>query len=254
MSTVDLFTYAGHDVRTLTIDGEPWFVAADVCRILDIGNARMAVARLDEDGVSSADVIDSMGRTQRASVVNEPGLYELVFLSRKPEAKAFKRWITHDVLPTIRKTGRYGSDVDMLANLPASQMLALAAEAAKRAEEAEAQLEQARPKVIFADAVAASEQSILVAQLANILKQNGVDIGQNRLFERLRADGYLVKSTAPGQRNRPTQRAMDLGLFEVVERTVHGSDGRPILKFTTRVTGKGQQYFIDRYTQKEPAA
>ncbi|TIH32690.1 phage antirepressor KilAC domain-containing protein [Subtercola vilae] len=242
MTALDIFTYSGQQVRTVVIDGEPWFVAADILLQLDLSRSSLVSLDDDEKGVHT---VDTLGGQQSVTVINEPGLYSLILRSRKDEAKTFKRWVTHDVLPAIRKTGRYGSDVDMLAALPSSKLLALAAEAAERAEVLQAKITADAPKVLFADAVATSEDSILVSRLAGILKQNGTDIGQNRLYERLRTEGYLCKSGS--SYNRPTQRALDLGVFEVVERTVQGSDGTPRLTFTTKVTGKGQQYFNNRY-------
>lgn len=250
MSALDVFQYGEHQVRTVLIDGEPWFVLADLCRVLDIANPRNVATRLDEDE-KGVHQMDTLGGRQSVTVVNEPGMYQVVLRSDKPEAKQFKWWLTHDVLPTIRRTGRYGSDVDMLAHLPSSKLLLLAAKAAEHAEVLEAKIAADAPKVLFADAVASSEDSILVRALANILKQNGLDIGQNRLYERLREEGYLCKSGESW--NRPTQRAMDLGLFEVIERTNQDPDGTPRVTFTTKVTGKGQQYFIERYASLSPA-
>lgn len=251
MTAVEQFTYGNLPVRTVMVDGEPWFVVADVCRVLGIGKANDAVRGLDDDE-RGTDSIRTPSGMQEMLICSESGLFSLILRSRKPEARAFRRWVTHDVLPTIRRTGRYGSDADMLMALPSSQLLALAAEAAKRAEDAAARIALDAPKVLFADAVTASVDSILVARLANILKQNGRDIGQNRLFALLREDGYL--GTRGENYNRPTQKAMDRGLFEAVERTVQNPDGTPRLTFTTKVTGKGQQYFINRYAPKEVAA
>lgn len=250
MSALDVFQYGEHQVRTVVIDGEPWFVLADLVKVLGLARgAAQVVQRLDDDVRQTYPISDALGRVQNTTIVNEPGMYEVVLRSDKPEAKQFRWWLTHDVLPAIRKTGRYGSDVDMLAHLPSSRLLMLAAEAAERAEALEAKIASDAPKVLFANAVAASEDSILVRALANILRQNGLDIGQNRLYERLREEGYLCKSGESW--NRPTQRSMDLGLFEVIERTVQGPDDTPTVTLTTKVTGKGQQYFIDRYTQHD---
>lgn len=242
-------------VRTVMQNGEPWFIAADVCRALDVGNSRQALTRLDEDekGVISSD---TPGGMQEMSIVNEPGLYSLVLGSRKPEAKAFKRWITHDVIPSIRKHGGYLTPDKMeeaLLNPDVLIRLAtdLKAERAARiaAEEEAAQLAEKTkadaPKVLFADSVSASQQSILVGELAKLLKQNGADFGQNRLFDRLRKDGYLHRSGA--QYNMPTQRSLELGLFEIHERTINNPDGSVRLTRTSKVTGKGQVYFINRY-------
>lgn len=242
------FDYNGQQVRTVSIDGEPWFVAADVTRALGISNGRDAVSRLEEDGVGTADVIDSMGRTQSARVLNESALYELIFQSRVSGAVEFRRWVTHDVLPTIRRTGRYGSDADMLAHLPSSELLQIAAAAAKRAEDAEKQIAADRPKVIFADAVATSHTSILVGELAKILRGNGIQIGQRRLFQRLRDEGFLIRRLG-SETNMPTQKSMELGLFEIKETAITHADGHVTVSKTPKVTGKGQQYFINRYAQ-----
>lgn len=246
------FEYHGREVRTLTIDGEPWFVLTDLCRVLDIANARNVAARLDDDQ-KGVRLLDTPGGRQNLTVVSEAGMYEVVLRSDKPEAVAFRRWITSDVLPTIRKTGRYGSDVDMLAHLPSSQMLQLAAEAAKRAEEAEAQIERDKPKVLFADSVAASKSTVLVGELAKILRANGVEVGQNRMFELLRQEGYLIKREGSDW-NMPTQKSMELGLFEIKETAVTHSDGHVSVSKTPKVTGRGQQYFINRYARRAVAA
>lgn len=235
-------------VRTVMREGNPWFVAADVCRALDIGNTPMAVNRLDEDekGISS---IDTLGGRQDMVVVNEPGLYALVLGSRKPEAKAFKRWITHEVIPSIRKHGFYGTDsaVERMLGDPDAAIMMLKAYKAEREErrKLEAQAEIDAPKVLFADSVAASEHSILVSELAKLLKQNGLPVGQNRLFEWLRRDGFLMKRGE--SRNMPTQYALENGWMEIKERTINNPDGSIRLTRTPKVTGKGQQYFINRY-------
>ncbi len=235
-------------VRSLVLSGEPWFVAADVCRALDIINNRDAMSRLDEDekGVASTD---TPGGMQEMTVVNEPGLYALVLGSRKPEAKAFKRWITHEVIPSIRKHGFYGTDVaiERMLGDPDAAITMLQAYKAEREERQRlaAQAALDAPKVLFAESVAASHQSILIGELAKLLKQNGVDVGQNRLFEWLRRDGFLMKYGE--SRNMPTQYAMENGWMEIKERTISNPDGSIRLTRTPKVTGKGQQYFINRY-------
>ncbi|WP_292727162.1 phage antirepressor [Microbacterium sp. UBA837] len=251
MTALDVFQYDGADVRTVVIDGEPWFVARDVAAILGYANAADAISKHCK-GVANHYPLQTAGGAQHVRIISEPDMLRLIVNSKLPAAERFEQWVFEDVLPTIRKTGRYGSDVDMLTALPSSKLLMLAAEAAERAEAAEAKIALDAPKVLFADSVAASEDSVLVARLANILKQNGLDIGQNRLFERLREDGYLCKGGS--NHNRPTQRAMDRGLFEVIERTVHGSDGSPRIKFTPKVTGKGQNYFVNRYASETAVA
>ena len=249
-------------VRVIQRDGEPWFVAADVCKALEIGNSRQAIVRLDDDekGVISTD---TLGGQQQVNIVNEPGLYTLVLGSRKPEAKLFKRWITHEVIPAIRKTGGYIagqetlSDDELMARalLVAQNTIKLREERIKALENSntalEAKVEADAPKVLFADSVAASSQSILIGELAKILRQNGIDIGQNRLFERLRKEGYL--GTYGEYYNIPTQRAMDLKLFEIKKRAINSHDGRNIVSTTVKVTGKGQQYFVNRYLTKSSA-
>ena len=178
------------EIRTTVQNGEPWFVAADVCKALDIENNRKATNRLDDDekGVTSSD---TLGGKQKLTIVNEAGLYSLVLGSRKPEAKAFKRWITHEVLPSIRKTGGYITGQEGLSDTELLEKAVLVAQ--RRIAERDKQIERMKPAQIFADAVCASEQSILVGDLAKLLRQNGIDIGQKRLFEWLRSRSYLIK-------------------------------------------------------------
>ena len=196
------------EVRTVELNGEPWFVSADVCRALEIRNSRAALTRLDDDEKGVA-LTDTLGGKQEMTIVNEPGLYGLVLGSRKPEAKAFKRWIKHDVLPSIRKTGGY--------NLPKDYPSALRAlaDSEERRMALEEENETMKPKALFADSVASSNSTILVGEMAKILKQNGIKIGQNRLFEWLRKNGYLVSGSYRSDYNTPTQRSMELGLFEI---------------------------------------
>lgn len=228
-------------VQVTVKDGEPWFVAVDVCRALEIKNARDAVARLDDDE-KGVVLTDTPGGQQKMNVVNEPGLYALVLGSRKPEAKAFKRWITHEVIPSIRKSGGYiaGQDTMSDADLMAKALLV----AQRQIEQRDAQITEMQPKALFADAVSASKSSILIGELAKMLRQNGVDIGQNRLFEYLRENGYLCKSGA--MYNCPTQRAMDMGLFEIKETAIQHADGHVTINRTPKVTGKGQVYFVNK--------
>lgn len=242
-----IFDYNGHQVRTVVRDNEPWFVAKDVCNILEIDSSQ--TRRLDEDekGLYS---IQTPGGTQQMICVNEPGLYSLILGSRKKEAKQFKRWVTHEVLPSIRKHGTYMTPETIekvLLNPDTIIKIAtqLKEEQEKR-KEAERIIEEQRPKVIFADAVSASKTSILVGELAKLLKQNGIDIGQNRLFEWMRENGYLIKRKGTDY-NMPTQRSMELGLFEIKETSITHSDGRISISKTPKVTGKGQLYFINKF-------
>lgn len=244
---IQKFDFKGAALRTLTDEaGEPWFVAKDVCDILGHSNVSMALDRLDDDERSKFN----LGRQGETNIVNEAGLYVLVLGSRKPEAHEFKRWVTHEVLPQIRRTGGYipttDADDDMTILAKAVMIGQRTMEAQKqRIAEQQTRIVELEPKARFADAVAASDGTCLVGELAKMLRQNGMDIGQNRLFRLLQADGYLGKSGS--NRNVPTQRAMDLGLFRIKETTVTHADGHTTVSRTPKVTGKGQRYFIDRY-------
>lgn len=244
---IQQFDFKGASLRTLTDKaGEPWFVAKDVCDILGHSNVSMALDRLDDDERSKFN----LGRQGETNIVNEAGLYVLVLGSRKPEAHEFRRWVTHEVLPQIRRTGGYipttDVDDDMTILAKAVMIGQRTMEAQKqRIAEQQTRIVELEPKARFADAVAASDGTCLVGELAKMLRQNGMDIGQNRLFRLLQADGYLGKSGS--NRNVPTQRAMDLGLFRIKETTVTHADGHTTVSRTPKVTGKGQRYFIDRY-------
>lgn len=244
---IQRFDFKGAALRTLADEnGEPWFVAKDVCDILGHSNVSMALDRLDDDERSKFN----LGRQGETNIVNEAGLYSLVLGSRKPEAHEFKRWVTHEVLPQIRKTGGYIPTTDVDDDMT---ILAKAVMIGQRTMEAQKQriaaqeshIKELEPKARFADAVAASDGTCLIGELAKMLRQNGLDIGQNRLFEILRQDGYLGKTGS--NRNVPTQKAMDLGLFRIKETAVTHSDGHVTINRTAKVTGKGQTYFISRY-------
>lgn len=246
------FDFKGAALRTLTDEaGEPWFVAKDVCDILELGNTTNALRALDEDektNFTNCNVAQNGGRAPL--IISEPGLYKLIMRSRKPEAHEFQRWVTHEVLPQIRKTGGYipatDADDDMTILAKAVMIGQRTMEAQKRKiASQQSRIVELEPKARFADAVAASDGTCLVGELAKMLRQNGMDIGQNRLFRLLQADGYLGKSGS--NRNVPTQRAMDLGLFRIKETTVTHADGHTTVSRTPKVTGKGQRYFIDRY-------
>lgn len=249
---IQQFDFRGASLRTLTDKaGEPWFVAKDVCDILELGNTTNALRALDEDektNFTNCNVAQNGGRAPL--IISEPGLYKLIMRSRKPEAKEFQRWVTHEVLPQIRKTGGYiptsetDDDMTILAKAVMIGQRTMEAQKRKIAEQ-QTRIVELEPKARFADAVAASDGTCLVGELAKMLRQNGMDIGQNRLFRLLQADGYLGKSGS--NRNVPTQRAMDLGLFRIKETTVTHADGHTTVSRTPKVTGKGQRYFIDRY-------
>ena len=230
-------------VRVVEQNGEPWFVAKDVCNCLEINNSRQALSRLDDDEKNSVILNDGTPGNPEKSIVNEYGLYSLVLSSRKPEAKEFKRWITHEVIPSIRKYGSFNMAIPR--TLP--DALNAYANEIEAHQKTQALLEAQRPKVLFADSVAASHTSILIGELAKLLHQNGVkDMGQKRLFAWMREHGYLISRKA-NDYNMPTQRAMELGLFQIKETTVTHSDGHISVSKTPKVTGKGQQYFIEKF-------
>lgn len=257
------------NIRVVQQDGEPWFVVSDVCEYFGITNRNRVMQQIDAEDKGGTQ-INTPGGKQTVTIINESGLYALLFAlqptkargidedvvqKRVEQIKLFKRWITHEVIPAIRKHGAYMTpetiektltDPDFIIQL-ATQ---LKDEQAKRAA-LEAKIEADAPKVLFSDSVEASDCSILVGQLAKQLRQNGVDIGQQRLFKRLREEGYLCSSR--GDRyNMPTQRAMDMGLFEIKERTVNNPDGSIRVTFTPMVSGKGQIYFTNRYMKSLP--
>nr|DAI73795.1 MAG TPA: repressor domain protein [Caudoviricetes sp.] len=230
-------------------NGEPMFVASDVAKILGYGDATHMTRRLEDDekGLRS---VETPGGTQMANVITEPGLYSAILGSRVPEAKAFKRWVTHEVLPALRREGGYMvARADETPEETMARALLLAQGTMERQKRRiaglEAENEAMRPKALFADAVAASDGTCLVGEFAKMLRQNGVEVGQNRLFAMLREDGYLGK--AGSNRNVPTQRAMELGLFRIKETAITHSDGRVTINRTPKVTGKGQRYFLERY-------
>lgn len=252
MSTeIQRFDFKGAALRTLTDEnGEPWFVAKDVCDILSIDTNHLGES-LDSDEMNTLRITEGNTRgNPNKTIISEPGLYRLVMKSRKPEAKEFQRWVTHEVLPQIRKTGGYIPTTDVDDDMT---ILAKAVMIGQRTMEAQKQriaaqeshIKELEPKARFADAVAASDGTCLIGELAKMLRQNGLDIGQNRLFEILRQDGYLGKTGS--NRNVPTQKAMDLGLFRIKETAITHSDGHVTINRTAKVTGKGQTYFINRY-------
>lgn len=231
------------EIRTVTIDGEPYFVATDVATALGYVNPRKA-ANDHCKGVTKRDTPTSSG-VQQMSYINEGDLYRLIMKSKLPAAEKFESWVVDEVLPAIRKTGNYQMQAPQ-----GKELLALAVlEAQKTIEAQTAEIERMKPKEIFADAVAASHTSILIGDLAKLLRQNGVETGQRRLFDWLRENGYLIKRKGSDW-NMPTQRSMELGLFEVKESTVNNPDGSVRTNRTTKVTGKGQQYFINKFIGK----
>lgn len=239
-------------VRTVTINGEPWFVGKDVAEALRYSNASKAVSAHVEEEDRILKVIEAHSqngnvvKTQTA-LINESGLYALIFGSKLESAQRFKHWVTSEVLPAIRKTGGYQTPAPQ-----GKELLALAVlEAQKTIEEQTKAIERMKPKEIFADAVSTSHTSILIGDLAKLLRQNGVDTGQKRLFEQLRNEGYLMKTGS--SRNMPKQRYVADGLFQIKETVISNPDGSVRMTKTTKVTGKGQQYFLNKYLKKEAA-
>ena len=250
MNELQVFHYQDNQVRTIDRDGQPWFVLKDVCEVLGLGSPHKVAERLDEDERNQIPVIDSIGRKQEMSVISESGLYNVILRSDKPEAKPFRRWVTGEVIPSIRKHGVYATaeTAEKLINDPdflIQTFTALKEEREKR-QALEEQAEADRPKVLFADAVTTARNSILVGELAKILRQNGVAIGQNRLFQWLRENGYLVRRKGADY-NMPTQKAMELGLFEIKETAISHSNGTISVNKTVKV--KGQQYFISKFLE-----
>ena len=236
-------------IRVTERDGEPWFIGKDVAKVLGYKEAPKAIRDHVDNDDKGVSVLDTPGGKQNLTIINESGVYALIFGSKLPNAKEFKHWVTSEILPSIRRHGAYMTDekIEEALNDP-DTIIKLAQrlkEERQRRKQLEAEAERDRPKVLFADAVAASKTSILVGELAKLIKQNGRDIGQRRLFERLREDGYLMKTGS--SRNMPTQKSMELGLFEIKETTINCPDGSIKVTKTPKVTGKGQQYFINRY-------
>nr|DAQ38102.1 MAG TPA: repressor domain protein [Caudoviricetes sp.] len=234
------------NIRTATIDGQVWFIGKDIAEALGYSNASKAVSTHvnANDRILQTLEADSQNgnvvKTQTA-LINESGLYALIFGSKLESAERFKHWVTSEVLPTLRKTGSYGMP-------QGKELLALAViEAQKTIEEKDKEIERMRPKEVFADAVASSKDSILIGELAKLICQNGYSVGQNRLFTWMRDNGYLMVQGA--SRNIPKQRYVEQGLFEIKESSIANPDGSVRLIKTTKVTAKGQQYFIQKFLQ-----
>lgn len=250
-NNVQLFDFKGNQVRILTDKkGEPWFVAKDVCNVLGYQNASKAITdHVDAGDKLNNESLSSLG--QRGGwVINESGLYCLILSSKLERAREFRKWVTSEVLPSIRRHGVYATDVtiDHILNDPdfGIRLLTDLKDERARRREAERAIEAQKPKVLFADSVAASHSTILVGELAKILKGNGVDTGQNRLFQWIRDNGYLI-SRKGTDFNMPTQKAMELGLFFIKETNVQHSDGHITVNKTPKVTGKGQAYFVNKF-------
>lgn len=239
-------------IRTTEIDGEPWFVGKDVADALGYQNASKALQdHVDEEDKLNNESLSSLG--QRGGwLINESGLYSLVLSSKLPNAKQFKHWVTSEVLPSIRKHGAYATPatIENIINNPdfGIRLLQSLKEEQEKNKVLASENEQMKPKALFADAVASADTSILIGDLAKLIRQNGFDIGQKRLFTWMRDNGYLMKGGT--SYNMPTQKSMELGIFEVKERTIQNPDGSARITRTTKVTGKGQQYFVNKFLRK----
>lgn len=237
------FNFNDNEVRAVMHNGDPWFVAADVAKILGY-SATSAMNRSLEDDEKGVHSLHTLGGEQDFSIISEAGLYSAILRSRVPQAKQFKRWVTHEVLPSIRKHGGYVAGQEQMS--PEEMVLASIKFLESKVAEQQAQLQAQAPKVLFADTVTASENSILIGTLAKILAGKGVKIGPNRLFRWMRENGFLCKP-AGERHNKPTSKAMELGLFEINESFILSSKGETKPVFTTKVTGKGQEYFINKF-------
>lgn len=253
MSEIELFNNPEFgEVRAVTINNEPYFVGKDVAEILGYSRADNAIrAHVDSDDKLTHQ-ISASGQNRDMIMINESGLYSLILSSKLPKAKEFKHWVTSEVLPAIRKHGAYMTPETIEKTLNDPDFIIGLATKLKEEQERSRTLAadnlRMKPKEIFADAVSVSEDAILIGALAKILKGNGVDIGQKRLFKWMRDEGYLIKSGRDV--NAPTQRSMNLGLFKVKERTINNPDGSTRLTRTTLVTGKGQLYFVNKFLQQ----
>lgn len=239
------------EIRTAVVDNEPMFCLTDICKALGITHITDVKNRLREEGVGNGEVIDRLGRKQYATFINESNLYKVIFQSRKPSAERFTDWVTNEVLPSIRKNGGYIAGQETLSDEELLSKALLVAQnkiAEKQAiiEKQNEKIEADKPKTIFADAVSASHTSILVGELAKIIGQNGVEIGEKRLFEWLRQNGYLISRKGTDW-NMPTQKSTKLGVIEIKESTINNPNGSIKITKTPKITGKGQQYFVNKF-------
>lgn len=247
MSEIKAFNFEGNQVRTVEINGEPWFVGKDVASILGFTNPNKALKdHVDDEDKNTLTIRYGITRgNPNRIIINESGLYSLILSSKLPTAKAFKRWVTSEVLPAIRQHGAYMTDqkaFDVVNNK--SGLIDLLQQAADQLRAKDIQIEQMKPKALFADSVSASGSTILIRELAKILKGNGIDIGEKRLYQWLRDKNYLISYGS--DRNTPTQMAMNLGIFKVKETPIM-HNGVVTIHKTTKVTGKGQQYFVNKF-------
>lgn len=253
MNQPQLFNFHGHQVRTVIVDDQPMFVGKDVAEVLGYQNGSRDInTHVDEEDRLKYQISTS-GQDRMMTVINESGIYSLVLSSKMPNAKEFKRWVTAEVLPAIRKHGAYMTPATIQeAILNPDFIIGLATQLKdEQAKTAALTADNAvmKPKALFADAVSISETTILVGDMAKLLKQNGIDIGAKRFFAWLRENGFLIKRQG-AHYNSPTQRAMELKLFKVKETAITHSDGHVTVNKTPKVTGKGQQFFVNLFLHK----
>lgn len=254
MNELQVFSYEQNEIRTVTgQDGEPWFVAKDVAEVLGYMDTDQAIRKHCK--ASSTFPVEVTGQVRHMTIIPERDVYRLIMRSKLPTAERFEEWVVGEVLPSIRKHGGYLTpDKVEEALLNPDVIIRLATDLKAEREKVRhlrTKVERDHPKVVFSDAVMASRTSILVGELAKLIRQNGVEVGQNRLFGWMRDNGYLIQ--AGSSRNMPTQRSMELGLFQIKETTVCHSDGHIDVKKTPKVTGKGQQYFVNLFLGQKSA-
>lgn len=247
------FSFQGNYLRVLKINNEPWFIGKDLAEILGYSNTRDAISKhVDDEDKNTVAIRDGITRgNPNQTIVNESGMYSLILGSKLPNAKQFKRWVTSEVLPAIRKHGAYMTDEKAFDVVHNKNGLAdLLQQAAEQLKQKDIEIAEMKPKAVFADSVATSHTTVLVGELAKILKGNGIDIGTNRLFAWMRKNGYLINRKGSDW-NMPTQKSMNLGLFKIKETAINHSNGTTSISKTPKVTGKGQQYFVNKLSQVE---
>lgn len=257
MNNTELKIFSNNEfgnIRTMIINNEPYFVGKDVAEVLGYAKPQNAIlTHVDGDDALKQGITDNLGRTQQTILINESGLYSLILSSKLPNAKKFKHWVTAEVLPSIRKHGAYMTGETIQRALESPDFLIELATKLKTEQEQRKRLEEEnnkmKPKALFAESVQASHTTILIGELAKILRGNGVNIGAKRLFEWMRKQGYLINRKGSDW-NMPTQRAMDLGLFKIKETVVTHASGNTTINKTTKVTGKGQVYFVNKLTKE----
>lgn len=254
MNDLQLFNFNESNIRTLLIEDEPYFVGKDVAEVLGYKKTADAIRKHVRPKHKGVCELETPGGKQETTIISEPGLYSLIMKSKAPQAEDFQDWVTEEVLPTIRKHGAYATETKLEEMLNDPQTMITTLQRLKEEQDARKALQvendAMKPKALFADAVASSKTSILIGELAKLLKQNGINTGQNRLFAWLRDNGYLISKRGTSY-NMPTQKSVELGLFEIKETTINKPDGHIQISKTPKVTGKGQQYFINKFLKKE---